>query len=249
MNPADDLNPLLMEMDQLRAGQQTKWASIEKHADNLLARFPSPADRGRIHWQAAHVYGQSDIGGHARDVIRHAREALKYERDPVQRGWLFMYLGNASEVIESTPQNFVERRAEATRWYLRGYRELLPYNLPEKAPELPVIEKGGHAEGTESEAERLADEVRRDAQAKVRKDAELIRELVHRRGVYVDRLNDMYGRMHNVYDKDSDAKNCFTEIATEVARGTIDRTWIEKLSSQLWPATPANPGEEERVPF
>ena len=91
----------------------TPWDEVEKRANELLAKFTAPADKGRIHWMEANVYGQSDIRGHGADVIRHAKEALKYERDPVQRGWLYMYLGDAAGLDWKS-------KDEATRWYLKG---------------------------------------------------------------------------------------------------------------------------------
>ena len=198
--------------------------------------FTEPAEKGRIHGKAAHVYGQSDIGEHSAEVIRHAKEALKYEREPIQRGWLFMYLGCASEASSHDPATFIQRRAEATRWLLKGYAELLPYNLPAEEPELPSVEKlGGELtlnDGGEIDSEQVALEVRHAAQMKARHDAEFIRELVQRRAIYVGRLRELFGRLHDLYDKDSDAKERLKETATEVLR---DLTTIQKLGEYVWP--------------
>ncbi|MBC7820064.1 MAG: hypothetical protein IAG10_24540 [Planctomycetaceae bacterium] len=228
------LNAMLLGMDKLRAADQTPWDEVEKLANELLDKYTAPADKGRIHWQAAHVYGQSDIRGHAADVMRHAKEALKYERDPIQRGWLFMYLGNAAELLDSEPKNFVTRRAEATRWYLKGYLELLPFNLPDKAPELPPVGKiGGDlraASDGEVDPEQVAAEVHHAAQMKARKDAEFTRELVSRRDVYFSRLNDLYERMHKLYDKDASAEGQLREIASDVLR---DQTVIEQVLGRV----------------
>ncbi len=232
-----NLTDALLEMDKLRAAGQTPWDEVEKRTQDLLKRFPTLADKGRIHWQAAHVYGQSDISGHAADVTRHAKEALKLERDPIQRGWLFMYLGNAAELLDSKPQNFVERRAEATRWYLKGYQELLPHHLPDTAPELtPVGKIGGEFRELpdgEVDPEQIAAEVRQVAQLKVRKEAELTRELVQRRDVYIGRLQDLYGRMHEHYDKDAPASFRLREIATQAFHD--DKQVVDEVLLRVWP--------------
>lgn len=214
------LDEFLREIDNLRNGDRTPWAEVEDRSTRLLKIFPSNGDKGRIHWQAAHVYGQSGIRDHAADVTRHAKEALKYERDPIQRAWMFMYLGNAAEVHHDDPRNFVENRAEATRWYLKGYVELLPFHLPPEAPELPAVEK--ISEGFRSQPdgdvdpEQISAEVRHAAQMKVRQAAEVTRELVQKRDIYVARLKELFGRLHEVYDKDADAEIRFRAIATKV---------------------------------
>ena len=230
------LTALLLEMDRLRAADQTPWDDVETRTQDLLKQFPAPADKGRIHWQAAHVYGQSDIQGHGADVMRHAKEALKFERDPVRRGSLFMYLGNAC-VLVSKPETFVERRAAATRWYLKGYQELLPYNLPDKAPELPQVgkigEEGRERPGDDIDPEQIAAEVRQAAQLKARKQAELTRDLVQHRDVYIACLQDLFGRMHDIYDKDADAKLKLRAIAAEAFRD--DERVIDDVLNRVWP--------------
>ncbi len=234
--PANELSLRLIELDKLRAANLTPWDEVEKQATELLAKFNKPAEKGRIYWQAAQVYGQSDISGHAADVIRHAKEALRYERDPIQRGWLFMHLGCACEVRDSDPKNFVERRAEATRWFLKGYAELLPFNLPDKAPELPAVDKIGRALGDsgsgEVDPERIATEVRHAAQMKVRKEAEFTRELVHRRAVYIGRLQELFGRLHELWAKEGSPRDQLRELAVETLR---DEAVVETLLGQVWP--------------
>ncbi len=222
----DNLDAKLLQMDKLRAADQTPWDEVEKLANELLAKYTAPADKGRIHWMAAHVYGQSDIRGHAADVIRHAQEALRYERDPVQRGWLFMYLGDASGLIA--------RRDEATRWYLKGYLELLPFNLPDKAPELPPVGKFGgdlrDSSDGEVDPELIAIEVKRAAEMKARQDAEFTRELVSRRDIYIRQLADLDARGNPLDGKDVKPESQLRAIASEVLR---DQTAIEQLLKRV----------------
>lgn len=247
--PRPDLNTALHDLDGLRAGSQTSWETVEERATTLLSQFTSPDDKGKIHWMAAHVYGQSDIRGHAADVIRHAQEALKYERDPVQRGWLFVYLGNANDLLDANPKNFVQRRAVSTRWYLKGYQELLPYHLPETAPELPGVGKIGRLDdgGASTEAERITLEVLQAAQIKVRKEAEFIRELVHRRQVYIQMLQENYGRLHDLYDKGADARPKLQEIANEIFHTDPDGENVtNEILRRVWPPEmPTVPEEKD----
>lgn len=213
------LDTHLAKIDQLRNGEKTPWNEVEQQTNDLLNRFPTPADKGRIHCQAAHLFAQGGIRDHAADVTRHAKEALKYERDPVQRAWMFMYLGNAAELHDNNPGSFVESRTEATRWYLKGYRELLPFHLPSVAPELPAVEKVDElAFGSDQDVdpEKTAAEVRHASQLKVRQVAEVTRELVEKREAYIGRLKELFGRLHEVYDKNADAEVRLRAITTRV---------------------------------
>ncbi len=221
------LDVSLRELDALRAADKTPWEVVEQRANELLAKYTTPADKGRIHWMAAHVYGQSDIRGHAADVIRHAQEALKYERDPVQRGWLYMCLGDAAGLEPKSKE-------EATRWYLKGYLELLSFNLPDKAPELPSVGKyGGDLRGSsngEVDSELIGIEVKRAAEMKARQDAEFTRELVSRRDIYIRQLADLDARGNPLDGKDAKPESQLRAIATEVLR---DQTAIEQLLKRV----------------
>ncbi len=222
---APSLAEELQALDRLRAADKTPWDEVEKRATELLAKYTSLADKGRIHWMAAHVYGQSDIRGHGADVTRHAQEALKYERDPVQRGWLYMYLGCAAGLIE--------KREEATRWHLKGYLELLAFNLPDKAPELPTVgkfrgERFGPTDG-EVDPDQVAVEVLQAAEVRARKEAELVRDLVKSRNVTIGLLQDLYGRE---YKPESDATVTLRKLATEVLR---DEAIVLHLLQRVWP--------------
>ena len=204
----------------------TPWDEVEKRANELLAKFTAPADKGRIHWMAAHVYGQSDIRGHGADVIRHAKEALKYERDPVQRGWLYMYLGDAAGLDWKS-------KDEATRWYLKGDFELLAFKLPQKAPELPTVGKfqglvTGEAEGP-NEDNQIVFEVLQAAEVKARKEAELVRDLVSRRDIHIQQLQNLWGRD---YVEGSDAEKALKKLATEILR---EDDAVMKLIHTVWP--------------
>jgi serine/threonine protein kinase len=243
------LDESLRALDELRAGDKTSWSDVELQTQELLNQayqFVDPENplsevMGRIYGQAAHVYGQSDIRGHSSDVARHARMAIKYDRDPIRRGELYMYLGSAAEVRDDDPSTFVERRANATRWYLKGYAELLPFRLPDVAPELPGL--GGKREelpagNHELDAEQVALEVQRAAQLRTRKEAQFIRDLVQKRDVYVMRLRELFGRLHEIYDKDQNARQRLRALAVEVL---TDGTELDGLLERTFPQPPEPP--------
>lgn len=226
----------LHDLDNLRAGAQTPWAQVEKITSSLLREYSGRDERGQIYSMAAHVYAQSDIRGHATDVTRLAQLALKYQLDPVQRGRLYLYLGNAAEVRDNDPKSFLESRAEATTWYLKGYVELQVFQLPAVAPELPTVEKIGESiqlspdGGIDPDTASLI--VRHEAQMKARREAETIRELVQFRDFYLGRLKELFGRLHQVYDKDAEAPERFRQVASSIIK---DLKQIGTLMEQIFP--------------
>ena len=227
-NPAGNLAQQLLALDKLRAADKTPWDEVEQRANELIAKYTAPADKGRIHWMAAHVYGQSDIRGHGAEVILHAQEALKYERDPVQRGWLYMYLGDAAGLDAKS-------KDEATRWYLKGYFELIAFNLPDAAPELPTVGKfrgviSNPADG-EADNNQIVFEVLQAAEVKARKEAELVRDLVSRRNIYIGQIQTLFGRQ---YTEGSDEAVLLKRLATEILR---DEVTVGGLLSRVWPDT------------
>jgi hypothetical protein len=179
----------LREIDKLRLERKPTIEEVNLLVDSLLATYPQNA--GRIHGRAAHLYGQSGIQEFSAQVIEHATKSMALESDPVRRAYLFMYLSNASEVSG--------RVSKATDWFLKGWLELQPHNLPEVAPDLPFVgkyrglvanpvENPGDQESVEKQAlfMRLVEE-----ELKQRAHAEVVRELVHFRSIYLNGLRRM----------------------------------------------------------
>jgi RNA polymerase sigma factor (sigma-70 family) len=187
------LRQCLFHMDRLRAVAPVNYAELERQGEELLALYTRPAERAKIWFQLAHVYGQTGIDRHPDLVTRYARLALQDERDPIQRGWLHTYLGCAAEVDpDAGLRNFEEKRRRAAAAYLAGYKEILPLKLPEKAPELPQVDKLGHEGMNAAELTTLRD--RHEAQVKARREAEFTREMVSRRDILVRQVVELYRR-------------------------------------------------------
>lgn len=129
---ADEVSPLrrrLLRIDAQITGANTPFADIEKQAAELRTRYSRADERAQIYFELAHVYAQSGIRLHPERVARYARLALAFERDPVQRGTLYSYLGSAL-FIDPARLTFSEQRAQAAAAWLQGYKELLPLRLP-----------------------------------------------------------------------------------------------------------------------
>jgi hypothetical protein len=190
----DEASPLrqrLEQMDALRAGASTAFGEVENQGRELLRQYKRPEERAQIYFELAHVYAQSDIRLHPDRVARYARLALTSERDPIQRGVLYSYLGSAAEV-DPTQLTFKAQRAKAAAVWLRGYKELLPLHLPATAPELPVIEK--QDSDVPNPADREAARLKQAAQIKARQGAERLQKLIANRNVFVQQLKEVYAR-------------------------------------------------------
>ena len=175
-DPLPSLEKSLYILDQLRDKVRqgsSPNAELERQAADLISRFESKSDRAKIEGQLAHVYGQADITKHATQVKKYATAALKHERDPIHRARLHSYLGSAEIVTLGT---FPDRRRAAGKYWLQGYKETLDLKLPEKAPELPgvdrirdVIGQGGveEAQAREQHAAQVAERARAEYEGKM----------------------------------------------------------------------------------
>ncbi|MEZ6090024.1 MAG: serine/threonine-protein kinase [Pirellulaceae bacterium] len=171
------------QLHNLRVGGKPTIEEGNAIVDRLLSRYPE--HKATIHGQAAHLFGQSGIKEFGDEVLRHATESLRSEDDIVERSRMFMYLSNAHEVQG--------RPSEANYWALRGLLELQPFNLPQVAPELPVIGRFNDlvaqpGDGTDDGAKRKLYQRLSAAENQARDAAKQVRELVQFRDIYVDIL-------------------------------------------------------------
>jgi hypothetical protein len=169
-----------------RHGSEEKFAELEKLADDLAKRFPEKDDQARIWFQVAHVAAQSRIDKQAERVKKYAAKCLKISRDPIQRGQAWSYLASA---VDLNGTAFPKGRREAAEILLRGYLEMLVQELPEKAPELPGVDRFDIDGDSVAEARARA---RHAAQMAARQDAEFTRDLVQRRDTLVLQLHDLF---------------------------------------------------------
>ncbi len=211
----DEFRQQLTRIQQLRVERKPTIDEVNEIAAELMVKYPDRS--GAIHWQAAHVFGQSGIKEFADEVRRHATGALMAEDDPVRRTWMYMYLSNLEEV-QGQP-------SKANYWALRGLLELQPFDLPEVAPEPGPIGRfrdllnPGDEENYESQYElfqRLAGTEQEMHDAAVR-----TRELVRFRGIYISILKRL--------NKSAEDKERLQDLAREVG----GYEWLDDLVKTL----------------
>jgi hypothetical protein len=171
-----------------RHGTPEQFAELERLAQAVAGRYPAECDQSRIWGEVAWVAGQSGIDRHAPLVRKYARKCLAVSRDPLQRGRMYSLLASAVDV---SGYAFPKGRREAAEILLTGYREMLAQELPETAPELPVVEKIGDVVGRGGAEEALV-RARHAAQRAARAEAVFIREQIDRRDTLVRQLRDLY---------------------------------------------------------
>lgn len=228
------LKKWLEKIGQLGTGPQKSPDEVEQVTNEALELFKDnkPA-LGQIHMDAAVVLEQFGLDKTSADVIRHAREALKYERDPEKRSSLYLHLGLATELGDNDPAVLLQRRTEAARWLLKGYAELLPYNLPDQAPRLPEVEElTVEPSGDATDSDQVALELRHAVQRKARADAEFERSLVRWREHYISFLQDLFVKPPQGDDKSPNAETRLRGIARHILR---DEAEVQKLLQRVFP--------------
>jgi RNA polymerase sigma factor (sigma-70 family) len=189
-DPSPELRVELAAFDAYRHGSEERFAELERKAGRLLRRYPGRDDQARIHFAVAHVAVQSGIRYHVRRVRAHARKSLALNRDPLERGLLYSYLGSAAEV--EAEKTFDTRRRQAAKELLAGYAEMLAQELPQKAPELPRVDKLGDEEADRDPVSAAQTRARHATQVEARRHAEFIAALVHRRDTLANQLRWLY---------------------------------------------------------
>jgi len=221
-----ELRAVLNKLDGYRTGSRASLLEMDRLAAKLFQEFPDPVERGQIYYQLAHVHGQSGL--HFPEKVReYSRKALELPLQPEQRFTLYVYWGDAHRVERGAVSAPEKRRRAAVR-YLEGLKLLLPYKLPDKAPELPVVNKlGAHMPSGDPADPTFLREMQRylrekDAHDKAwaaRLQAEFIGKLVWQREV-------LAGQIVSLYHQDQAAWGEIRQLASAVLG---DRTAVERL--------------------
>jgi hypothetical protein len=169
----------IVELDGMRAGRETPFDRVEARAAELAKQFSTPEELGRIYAQVAHVYGQS---GCPPKTIDWAQKALQQPLEPITRLRMQMYWGDATYLkhAKEIRAGAAASRRAALLAYLTGIEEATTYSLPDKAPELPVVEMVGNVDPPDP---GLLEKHRKQVQARV--VAEFAREMVFFRDVLI----------------------------------------------------------------
>ena len=133
----DHFQSELQNLSHLRKGVKTDFSKVNSITESMLKRYTDPKDQGQIYFVAAHIYAQAG-GTRPADVIQFATKAIECPLDPSQRLRLYVYWGDALQLL-GKEKRFSEKRQKAVIPYLNAYREILKYDLPLKAPELPGV--------------------------------------------------------------------------------------------------------------
>jgi hypothetical protein len=161
-----DLQADLAELDKIRAGRQTDFAAVEQKGQELLGKYTTPEEQGRIYYTLAVAYGQSGLLKPERGIAL-AEEALQRPISQNDRLTMFVTIGDSySGGKWDGPASFPERRRRAVASYLSGLNELLKLDLPaEKPAREPGLPKGFVDQTPEGRARyEVAVEARRKSQ-------------------------------------------------------------------------------------
>lgn len=228
--------------------EEADFPEFHQRISTLLSRLPKPADQGAVHMKAVqvifrhiHLRHAGDFSTHLQDVQKHAIEGLRKLRDPLERSELFLVLG---QITDRAPE-FLANRTTSARWYLKGYAELLPFQLPETMPKLPPVDEApssiasadSPANSTTSETTQESDpygdvtldqidlEVRREIFEKLRAQVEITRRLVGRRDEYVAGMKALVIQSRR-YDASPDDQ--WVDVSP-------DDQWLETLAETILP--------------
>jgi hypothetical protein len=193
-------------------------------------------ERGQLYYQLAHVHGQSGLH-FPEKVMEYAGKALELPLPPVQRFTLYVYWGDAHRVDRRSVPPAEKRRWAAVR-YLEGLKLLLPYRLPEKAPELPDVHKLGARRPSGDPAdpvflrqlqEYFRAKDKHDKALVARRQAEWIRGLVWEREVLV-------GQIVSLYHPEPAAWGEIRQMASAVLgdRAAVERLLAAVKSGKAW---------------
>ena len=184
----ETLQQRLVRLDSLRSGVSTQFDVVEQQGEELLARYRSRQDRAKIYYQLAEIYAQSGINRTYLKVGQYGRLALASLSDPVRKATLSIYLGDAAQMDDRTT-GLEARRTRATMVYLTGYRELLRYNLPDVAPELPMVGMYD-VDGPPAEMERVRK--LHDRQMQAHEEAKFQRQMIALRTILLRQISNLY---------------------------------------------------------
>ena len=221
-----ELRAVLNKLDGYRTGSKASLIEMDRLAAKLAKGFHAAGERGQVYYQIAHVHSQSGLH-FPEKVQEYCRKALALPLAPEQRFRLYVYWGDSQWVDKRSMPAAEKRRLAAVR-YLEGLKRLLPYQLPQKAPELPAINKLGAYRPSGDPADPrfiqqmqiyLREKDRHDKAWAARLQAEYIGKLVWEREV-------LAGQIVSLYHKDRASWSEIREMATAVLG---DRSAVEQL--------------------
>lgn len=169
--------------------------AMDKVGEDLLRRYQQPGQQGEIYYYLAHQHAQGGLLFPDK-VIDYACKALECSVTPDQKMRLYVYRGDASQILDRK-KPFMERRRDAVISYLRGLKDLKSFQLPDKPPIVPndaPFPSGprGSAEKTRKAQQQF--EEARQQYLEARERAEFTRTMMKHRDVLQGQIVSMYAR-------------------------------------------------------
>lgn len=240
-DPPAELRAILATWDATYRHQpEEKFRELDEAAAKLLKQYPKVDDQARIYFEVAHVAGQTGVAKQYERIEKYARKALELSRDPIQRGWAWMYLSCTAQDARAA-KTFPERRRLAAEALLRNLTELLVQDLPAAAPELPPVTKPARIGEAPRPGKPSVEEWQRP-QIEARREAEFVRDLVARRETALVQLRDLYRPSVHAAFADADGPDELRVLAT----ARLNRP--EAVESLLDFVTGPPPAKPEEVP-
>jgi hypothetical protein len=228
---AQTLNELLYAIDQMRDFKNTPFAQVEAQAQTLLAAYPDPADRASIYYTVASVYAQSGQV-HPAKTAAYAEKAMALPLDDVRKLQLAIYWGDAIQVRHRGVRGdeLAQARRRAVEPYLDGLKLAVDQDLPDEAPDLPMIERFEYT-GPRNDPVYQQMLQKRQAQIQARQMAQFQRQMIQHREVLKDQIVYLYTRFpfqteelrQLLQDRLQDHPQVIADMVSRVERITAER--------------------------
>ena len=187
---AQDIKSELRDLNAMRKGVNTDLATVDRRGLELIAKYSEPKNQGQIYYELAIIHSQSGMR-QPEQVVKYAQKALTYPLEPSQTERLYVFWGDALRLTNSS-KPFPERRKEAVIPYLKGLKELLQYNLPDVAPDLPAVSSFEASPESGSIYQALKHEHEQEWAA--HNEAVFQRDMIKHHDVLIGQIAGLYGR-------------------------------------------------------
>jgi hypothetical protein len=210
--------------------------ALDKLGAELLSRYQQPQEQGEIYYYLAHQHAQGGIHVYSQKVIDYAYKALSYPVTPDQKMRLYIYRGDAFQVLDRK-KTFAERRRESVDSYLQGLKDMKSFQLPDKPPDLPQSPPFNVMASTEQQIRE-----NQESQQKYREaldHARFIQRMIRNRDVLQGQIVWLYGsRPLATEELRAAAKNALGEGKELDRLMTAVNDRIAKLPPELATGTP-----------
>ena len=209
-----DMAKIIAELEAMRAGEKTPFALVESSAAEVLQLPLTAEEKAELYFELAHIYAQS---GHRypHKTAEYAEKALGLPLDPVRQLRLYLYWGDALQVSEGKVQAeaLVRVRKRALMPYIKGLKISTLYELPLKAPNLPVVSRLDD-DGTDIPENHEARTLHQQ-QMEARKHARFQIDMIECRNILMNQIIYLYSRFPFA-----------TEELEGLAKETLGDSWL-----------------------